>query len=108
MTATPSQQRVQPVIQRRYAGKARHYFKWTHTHEHACGAGLAALSALTELQGLDVSHSSITSQGFSHLSHLPSLRDLAIAGTNVTVPSELAEVLRQHSQLTRLDISLCG
>ena len=69
--------------------------------------GLATLSALTGLQGLDVSHSSITSRGLLCLSTLCNLRELAIAGTHVTVPSSLAKVLTQHSQLTRLDISLC-
>ncbi|KAK9808262.1 hypothetical protein WJX73_004403 [Symbiochloris irregularis] len=69
--------------------------------------GLAALSTLTDLHALDVSGSNITSRAFEDFSDLVSLRHLNIANTHITIPSSLAKILAQHSQLTHLDISQC-
>ncbi|KAK9808292.1 hypothetical protein WJX73_008653 [Symbiochloris irregularis] len=67
----------------------------------------SGLSALTGLEALDVSGSTINSSGLQHLTQLQCLRELNVASTHLTLPADLDTILGSHPQLTYLNCSQC-
>lgn len=68
---------------------------------HCVHAGLATLSGLTTLQGLDISQSEVSIEGLHCLQHLTELQFLA---ASCCENAALGSLLEQHSGLTHLAI----
>lgn len=68
-------------------------------------AGVQRLTQLSQLQGLDLSMTSVTSNGLAGLSQLQNLRSLQLSSCLLTMPSALKAVLLSFPHLTCLDLS---